>query len=240
VPAVKVLKYIGVPTLQTMARRLGISTLDDWDRHWLSLTLGGGEVQLLEMVGAYSTIAREGNQVPIEPYLEVTTARGEVLHEANPEAPGKQIVDPRVTYQLLSIMGDANARLVTFGPATPLNIGRPHMMKTGTTDDYRDTWTIGCLPQMCIGVWMGNTNNDPMIKVSSSLTAGKMWVDMMHTLIDRYQYAPDSFPVPDGLVFKQIPNVGNTRPGQASHEEVFLAGHEEINVLNMDWMRPDP
>src|SRR5581483_10393900 len=104
---------------------------------------------------------------------------GEVLHQADPANPGKQIVDPRVTYQLLSIMGDANARLVTFGPATPLNIGRPHMMKTGTTDDYRDTWTIGCIPQMCVGVWMGNTDNRPMVKPSSSLTAGKVWSDLM-------------------------------------------------------------
>ena len=240
VPAVKTLKYIGVPALQEMARRLGITTLDDWDRHWLSLTLGGGAVKLLELTGAYSYIAREGNKIPIEPYLDVTTSHGDVLHEAADDPAGEQVVDPRVAYQLLSIMGDANARLVTFGPATPLNIGRPHMMKTGTTDDYRDTWTVGCLPQVCVGVWMGNTNNDPMLKVSSSLTAGKMWVDMMHALIDRYQYPPDPFPVPDGLVFKDIPNVGVTRPGQATHQEVFLQGHEDQVFLNMDWARPDP
>ena len=126
----------------------------------------------------------------------------------------------------------------TFGANAPLNIGRPHMMKTGTTDDYRDTWTIGCIPQICVGVWMGNTNNDPMQKVSSSLTAGKIWVDMMHALFDRNHWAPDVFPRPEGVIVKRIPSVGGVR-GDGSHEEVFLEGHEEHPLLDMDWMRPD-
>ena len=86
---------------------------------------------------------------------------------------------------------------------------------------------------------MGNTNNQPMVKVSSSLTAGKMWVDMMNSLITRYDYAPDAFPVPDGVIVKRIPNVGNARPGQRDHEEVFLPGHEDQFVLNMNWQKRD-
>src|SRR5579884_997370 len=239
VPAVKVLKYVGVPAVQDMARRLGLTTLDNWDPRWLSLTLGGGEVKLLEMVGAYATIAREGEFLPVEQLLSVDTSRGEVLYEA-PESPeGKQVVDQRVTYQLLHIMGDAGARQVTFGPNSPLNLSRPHMVKTGTTDDYRDTWTIGCLPQVCVGVWMGNTNNEPMVRVSSSLTAGKMWVDMIKALVDRYHYDPIAFPQPDGVIVKRIPNVGVTRPGQRDHEEVFLPGHEDQFILDMDWRKPD-
>jgi penicillin-binding protein 1C len=240
VPAVKVLKSVGVATFQEMARRFGITTLDKWDPRWLSLTLGGGEVRLLELTGAYATLAREGNRVPIEPFLDVTTSRGETLYETAGGRDGQQIVDPRVVYQVLSIMGDSGARIVTFGANTPLNLDRPHMMKTGTTDDYRDTWTIGCVPQVCVGVWMGNTNNDPMVKVSSSLTAGKVWVDMMHALIERNHWAPVPFPRPDGVVVKRIPNVGGTRPGQADHDEVFLEGHEDRFLLDIDWMRPDP
>jgi len=240
IPAVKTLKYIGVPALKDMARRLGVTTLDNWDPRWLSLTLGGGEVKLLEMTRAYSIIANEGYKVPLEPYLQVTNADGQVLHQAESDPEGEQVVDPRYTYQMLSIMNDPNARLVTFGPNTPLDLGRTHMVKTGTTDDYRDTWTVGCLPQICVGVWMGNTNNDPMVKVSSSLTAGKMWVDMMHALVARYQYPDTPWPVPDGVTFETIKNVGGTRPGQSTHEEVFLDGQDQQVLLNMNWMQPDP
>ena len=173
VPAVKVLKYVGVPAVQDLARRLGITTLDNWDPRWLSLTLGGGEVRLLELTGAYATVARGGRHLPVESLLDVTTSRGLELHRAGDGQGGQQVVDPKSAYQLLHVLGDPGARLATFGPNTPLNLDRPHMVKTGTTDDYRDTWTIGCVPQVCVGVWMGNTNNDPMVKVSSSLTAGQ-------------------------------------------------------------------
>ena len=253
VSAVKILKYVGVPALQDMARRLGITTLDNWDPRWLSLTLGGGEVRLLEMTGAYATIARLGIHLPVEPLLRVETARGEVLYQAPTNPPGTQVVDPRVTYQLLHVMGDATARQVTFGWRSPLNLDRPHMLKTGTTDDFRDTWTIGCLPQVCVGVWMGNTDNRPMVRVSSSLTAGKFWVDMMRALIDRYQWEPTPFPRPEGLVVTRVPNVGISRPSspnfplwrdpdapkEPDHEEVFLPGHAERFLLEMDWRRPE-
>ena len=173
-----------------------------------------------------------------EPFLDVATSRGDVLYQAPATPGGQQVVDPRVAYQLLHIMGDSGARQVTFGPTSPLNLTRPHMVKTGTTDDYRDTWTVGCLPQVCVGVWMGNTNNDPMVKVSSSLTAGKIWVDMINALIARYDWPPTPFPRPDGLVVTRVPNVGGARP-PGDHEEIFLPGQERGFQLELDWMRPD-
>jgi membrane peptidoglycan carboxypeptidase len=186
-------------------------------------------------------VAREGRYLPNESLLDVTTSRGEQLYRAGGDHGDQQVVDPRLAYQLLSVMGDPGARLVTFGPNTPLNLDRPHMVKTGTTDDYRDTWTIGCVPQVCVGVWMGNTNDDPMVKVSSSLTAGKVWVEMMQGLIARNGWPPEPWSVPDGVTVTRIPNVGSTRPGQADHEEVFLAGQEnQRGTLEMDWTRPDP
>ena len=114
------------------------------------------------------------------------------------------------------------------------------MVKTGTTDDYRDTWTVGCIPQVCVGVWMGNTNNDPMTKVSSSLTAGKVWVEMMQALTERNGWPPEPWPQPDGVTVSRIPNVGSTRPGQRDHEEVFLTGQEQRGTLEADWTRPEP
>jgi membrane peptidoglycan carboxypeptidase len=236
-----------------MARRLGLTTLDTWDPRWLSITLGGGGVKLLEMVGVYATIARKGVFLPVEPLLRVETSRGEVLYRASEHPVGKQVVEARVAYQLLHVMGDVSARQVTFGWRSPLNLERPHMLKTGTTDDFRDTWTIGCLPQVCVGVWMGNTSSQSMVRVSSSLTAGKFFVDMIQALIDRFDYEPVSFPRPDGVMVTRVPNVGNARPSSPNilgwrgaeapvdtdYEEVFMPGRDEQFLLETDWRRPD-
>jgi penicillin-binding protein 1C len=237
VPAVKVLKYAGVPHFQDLLRRLGITTLEAWDPRWLSLTLGGGEVRQLELTGAYATIARGGRHKPVEPLVGVETARGDVLYWAQPEATGQQAVDPRHAYQLLHVMGDPQARLLTFGPNTPLNINRPHMLKTGTTDDYRDTWTVGCLPQVCVGVWMGNTDNRAMQKTSSSLTAGKLWIDLVQAVAEYYRYPAVPFPVPEGMVVGPAPSVGGGRT-TPTHEEVLLPGQRPRTTLEMNWMAP--
>jgi len=172
--------------------------------------------------------------------LKITDAQGRVIHDASENPRGKQIVDPRIAYQLLSVMGDSTARQVTFGPASPLNLPRPHMVKTGTTDDYRDTWTVGCLPQVCVGVWMGNTNNAPMVKVSSSLTAGKVWVDTMKALWTKYDWAPDEFPVPDGVIVVTEAERDGARPNPAPHQEVYLPGQQDRRaLLEMNWRQPD-
>jgi membrane carboxypeptidase/penicillin-binding protein PbpC len=184
VPAVKVLKYVGVATFKDMAKRLGITTLDDWDNRWLSLTLGGGEVRLLELTNAYAAIAREGWYLPAEPFLKVTNAQGEIV--------------------------------------------------------YKDTWTVGCLPQVCVGVWMGNTDNRAMVKVSSSLTAGKVWVDTIMALAAEYNWSPDEFPVPDGVIVVPEAPTSGARPQALPHTEVYLPGQQERPaLLNMNWMQPD-
>jgi penicillin-binding protein 1C len=238
VPAVKTLKFVGVPAFVDVARRLGVTTLNDWDPGWLSLTLGGGEVRLLELTGAYATISRLGVHRAVEPIVRAADGRGAVLQDAARDA-GAQVVDPRMAYQLLHIMGDTGARGVTFGPSSPLNLPRPHMVKTGTTDDFRDTWTIGCIPRVCVGVWMGNTQNWPMQRVSSSLTAGRIWVDTMNALISRYGWPPEEFERPAGVITKRVQNVSGARPGAADYEGVFLPGNEEPFRLQMDWIQPN-
>jgi membrane peptidoglycan carboxypeptidase len=237
VPAVKTLKYVGVPAFLDLARRFGITTLDSWNPQWLSLTLGGGEVRLLELTNAYATITRLGEYLPPEVFTRVETSRGEAIYEANPHPTGQQVADPRLVYQLLHIMGDTGARQVTFGAASPLNLSRPHMVKTGTTDDYRDTWTLGCVPQVCVGVWMGNTNAEPMVKVSSSLTAGKIWVETIQALIAKNGWEPQDFPMPEGVIFRQVRNTGAARPAGGMREEVFLPGNEQGRLIELDWSR---
>jgi membrane peptidoglycan carboxypeptidase len=97
---------------------------------------------------------------------------------------------------------------------------------------------MGCLPQVCVGVWMGNTDNKPMVKVSSSLTAGKMWLQMIQALVERNGWEPVPFPRPDGVVVTRVPSVGGGRK-TPDREEVFLPGRDQRPLLQMDWMRPN-
>jgi membrane peptidoglycan carboxypeptidase len=123
---------------------------------------------------------------------------------------------------ITSILSDPSARLVTFGPDSILNMPRPAAVKTGTTDNYRDTWTIGYTPNVTIGVWVGNTDNHPMREVLSSMSAGKVWRESMDTVIDHYNLPPEDFVRPAGLVDVEVCGDSGMRPGQPGcYKELF-------------------
>ena len=165
------------------------------DAHWSYF-----EARLLELTGAYATLARGGNFVPIESFLEVSSTDQPSLYRTHGGMNGQQVVDHRAVYQLLHVLGDPGARLVTFGTQTPLNLDRPHMVKTGTTDNHRDTWTVGFTPNLVIGVWVGNTDGHPMREVLSSMSAGKIWHEAMEESFGLLGLPVEDFVRPDGLV----------------------------------------
>ena len=105
---------------------------------------------------------------------------------------------------ITSVLSDNNARLITYGPDSMLKLPRPAAVKTGTTDSYRDTWTIGYTPNLTIGVWVGNTDNHPMKEVQSSMAHGKIWRDAMDTAIDYLQLPVQEFVRPAGLVDVEV------------------------------------
>ena len=178
VAAVKILDRIGLPAMTDMARRLGIGTLNDLNRFGLAITLGGGEVSLLELTSAYSTFANGGLRCNPVAILKVEDDRGEVLYSARPEPP-RRAVTAQVAYVLTDILADNTARMTAFGENSVLRLSRPAAVKTGTTTDWRDNWTVGYTLDLAVGVWTGNADNEPMGHVSGVTGAGPIWHDFM-------------------------------------------------------------
>jgi 1A family penicillin-binding protein len=202
IPAVVTLDHIGLDALVRLTTRLGISTLTDTSRFDLSLTLGGGEVRLVELTAAYSAFANGGYRVDPVYILEVRDQDGNVLYEWEPQVYTNPVLDPRVAFLITDILSDNDARIPSFGPASPLNIGRPAAAKTGTTTDFRDNWTVGYTPNLVTGVWVGNADNTPMVEVSGISGAGPIWHEFMRRVL---LGQPElDFEVPEGVVRAEV------------------------------------
>lgn len=180
IPAVELLSEIGVESLLEISRRFGIESLAmDPAQYGLSLTLGGGEIMPLEMAQAFGVFANGGHLVEPRYILRVEDNDGNVLYEA-PEGPGEQVLDERIAFLVTSILEDNDARSPAMGADSPLRLEFPAAAKTGTTNDYRDNWTVGYTPHLVVTVWTGNTDNSPMAEGTSGLTgAAPIWHDYM-------------------------------------------------------------
>ena len=179
IPAVLLLQDITVPRLLEFGRTLGISSwTGDSSQYGLSLTLGGGEVTPLELTSAYATLANGGNKVTPIAILKVERTNGEVLYEYTPPA-AERVVDERVAYLISNILDDDAARRPAMGTPNPMEQGFPVAAKTGTTNDFRDNWTVGYTPGLAVGVWTGNTDNSPMIDISGLTGAAPLWGSYM-------------------------------------------------------------
>lgn len=225
IPAVVALDHIGLDALVRLTTRLGISTLTDTSRFDLSLTLGGGEVRLLELTAAYGALANGGFRVDPAYILEIRDRHGNVLYEWQAPVYTQPVMDPRVAFLLTDILSDNEARIPSFGPASPLNIGRPAAAKTGTTTDFRDNWTVGYTPNLVVGVWVGNADNTPMIEVSGISGAGPIW----HEFIRRVLVGQPEleFTRPDGLVRAEVCAISGLLPTEdcpRTRREWFIEG----------------
>ncbi|HMQ56789.1 MAG TPA: PBP1A family penicillin-binding protein, partial [Anaerolineae bacterium] len=153
IPVIKALELLGVDALKAMASRLGITTLTQ-DYYGLSLTLGSGEISLVEMTGAYQAIGNGGQLVSPTSILEIRDNYGTPITPVRPQP--QQVLRPEHAYLMTSILADNEARSRSFGPDSYLRLSRPAAAKTGTTNDFRDNWTIGYTPDIITGVWVGN------------------------------------------------------------------------------------
>ena len=175
--AVKLLYLVGIKDSIKIAHDLGITTLNDPTRYGLSLVIGGGETTLLDMTSVYSVFANEGIRNPYTGILSVEDNIGNVLEKF--EDKSYKVLEPNTTRELSDMLSDNNARIPTFGANSPLVIqGRDVAVKTGTTNDNKDAWTIGYTPSMAVGVWVGNNENTPMKKGGAAL-AGPIWNGVM-------------------------------------------------------------
>lgn len=185
VPAVKTLAKIGVAAMIEKGRLMGIDTWRDENRYGLSLTLGGGEVTMLNMAEVFGTLANGGFRADLQPILEVTDYTGRVL-ERNRTKNGFAAVRPEVAWILTNILSDNTARTSAFGPNSLLVIlGKSVSVKTGTSNDKRDNWTIGYTPSFVVTVWVGNNDNTPMHPTLTSGVTGAapIWHDIMGNLL---------------------------------------------------------
>lgn len=238
VPAVLALDFATVPKVKDVARSLGITTWDDKPHLGLSLTLGGAEVKPIELAGAYATFANYGRRIPLNPILRIEDAWGRVLEEyQQPE--GEQVLEPGPAFQVLSILADPFSKLVFFGRQTPIVLDRPAAAKTGTTDNFRDIWTMGFTPNLLTGVWVGNADGRPMGYILSSQSAGKIWREVMDMALDYLKLPPEEFPPPPGVEILTFCADAHLRPGApACYPEVFLSDRAPPGLT--PWTKPTP
>ena len=231
IPAVKLLALVGIKSMLNTAYDMGISTLaptnDNINRFGLSLTLGGGEVKPLELATAYTAFANQGYKSDPIAILKVTDSKGKVLFEKK-DVSKKQVLSPEVAFIISHMLLDNNARLITFGVNSYLNVsGRTIAVKTGTTDDKRDNWTIGWTPSVLVAAWVGNNDNTPMGNVASGVTgAAPIW---RRIILEALKGKPsEDFAKPDDVVAVTIDSLGGGLPvdGQATRSEYFIKGTE--------------
>ena len=204
IPAVKTLDFVGVSNAVDMGNKFGITTWGpDADKTMgLSLTLGGAEVKPIDMAQLYATFANNGLKIPLVAVTRIVDAEGNVVEDYKVPQ-GEQVIDARAAYMITNILSDPAAKLFTYGPNTPLMLHQrddpkapliPAASKTGTTDNYRDTWTDGYTPGLAIVVWVGNADGHPMHQTLSTLTAAKVWPASMKLSFDYFQMQPEDFP----------------------------------------------
>jgi len=240
VPAVKTLAELGVGTMLDRATEVGITTWNDRSRFGLSLTLGGGEVTMVEMAQLYGAFANNGALTKLHSILAVKNQKGEILYQ-NTCVTGeetcfeKQVFDPKTAFLITDILSDNQARTPAFGPQSVLNIpGQQVAVKTGTTNSLRDNWTIGYTTDRLVAVWVGNNDNTPMSYVASGITgASPIWNKTMRLLLDPIN--PHVFVVPDDLVEVAVCKATGTLPCTGCPlitTELFVPGTQPTNACS--------
>lgn len=237
IPAVKVLSLVGLKDALQLGYDMGFTTLEptkaNLSRFGLAFTLGGGEIRLIDMVSAYSTFANEGHKVEPTAVLKVEDSTGKVLEENKPEK-GQSVISQEVAYLVSDILADDSARWLTFGRNSLLNIpGHRVAVKTGTTNDLRDNWTVGWTPDFIVGVWVGNNDNSKMKQVASGVSgASPIWRRVVLEILK--QRPATDFKTPDGIVSLKVDRISGypEHDGWDARDEIFVKGTEPVG--------PDP
>jgi membrane peptidoglycan carboxypeptidase len=227
--AVKMLARVGLPNMMKQAYEMGISTLEptaeNLRRYGLSVTLGGADVRMIDMGMTYCAFANGGKKVEPLGVLKVEDAKGQTLEEYRP-VPGQAVMTPQEAFIISNILSDNSAREITFGTVNNLSIPNYQVaVKTGTTNDKRDNWTIGWTPNLLSVVWVGNNNNSPMGKVASGVSgASPIWRRIMLSMLP--QRNKQDFPIPDKIVNLEVDRVSGwvAHDGYAFRSEYFIDG----------------
>ncbi len=242
IPAVKALQFVGIygnSGLISFARRLGIETYNR-DDYGLALTLGGGEVTVLDMASAFGTFANGGKRIPPVAITKITDFKGNLVYQYQPPA-GQQVIRPEHAYLISSILSDNEARVPEFGANSVLHLPFEAAAKTGTTNDFRDNWTLGYTPDLAVGVWIGNADYTPMQDVTGLTGAAPAWSNFMQSAVPELTGGnPTGFQRPDGIVEKVICTISGTEPSEfcpQQRSEVFAADQPPQPKENDLWKK---
>ncbi|HEV8228548.1 MAG TPA: transglycosylase domain-containing protein [Candidatus Limnocylindria bacterium] len=230
IPAVRTLDTIGLDAMLEITHRFGLGTLSDVESYGLSLTLGGGDVRLLDLTSAYAALGASGELAQPFAVTRVRDGAGHVLYERAPRAP-RRVLTEQHAYLLADILSDADARIPGFGEVTPFDLPFPAAVKSGTSTGFRDNWTFGYTPEIAIGVWVGNADGSSMIDVSGIDGAGPIWHDaMMAAALGRKM---SWYARPAGILEATVCAPTGLLPGAycpSPTRELFVAGTEPRSV----------
>lgn len=228
IPAVKLLSLVGLKDMLQTAYDMGFDSLaptaENMKRFGLSVTLGGGEVRLFDLVHAYSAFANGGEKVEPVSIMKVTK-NGKTLYEAK-QAKKQRVLTEEVAFLINHVLYDNNARLLTFGANSYLNMnGKSIAVKTGTTNDKRDNWTIGWSTKAVVGVWVGNNDNSAMKEVASGVTgASPIWRKIILKTWEKYK--GDDFVAPSSVEARQVDTISGypEHDGYLARADYFIKG----------------
>ncbi len=201
IPAVRVAQKMGVEAIVEFGKQMGISSWGSAENYGLSITLGAAEVTMKDLATVYGVIANGGNKVELDPILLITDTDGKVL--AKKEVKETSVIDAGIAYIISNILADDRARSIEFGTNSPLVIpNRKVSVKTGTTDNKRDNWTVGFTPDTLVATWVGNNDNTPLSQaLASGITgAAPMWHRIMENMLNSTE--PAEITMPDDIVVK--------------------------------------
>ena len=237
VPAVKALEYAGLPQVYSLAKKMGLSTLQDISNYGAAFTLGGVDVSLLDMTYAFSVFPNQGEQSggasltpagqgnrALDPVavLRIETADGKTLWEHRGRR--ERIVPENAAYLITNVLSDDNARVSMFGANSTLNLAGT-AVKSGLSDNARDAWTVGYSPDLVTGVWVGNANNTPMPGATSSYAAAPIWRQFMQAAMQGRNTS--GFTMPKDVQVVRVCAATGLLPGRSCSStvnEVFLPG----------------
>jgi len=210
IPAVKSLATVGIDNFLQTAYDMGFDTLaptqENYKRFGLAVTLGGAEVHLIDTVTAYSAFANGGYKISPVSILKVENNEGKTIYE-HKQVNGKQVMTPEEAFLIDDVLSDNNARLLAFGANSQLNTNKPIAVKTGTTNDQKDNWTIGWSQEIMVGVWVGNNDNSSMKQVASGVTgASPIWRRTINKALE-FGYKAPAWTVPAGVEQVKIDNI---------------------------------
>ncbi len=245
IPAITTLEYAGIPKVQNMVERLGLTEFAKRPLSSLgpSMALGSVEVSPLHMTAAYAIFANKGVRVPSVAILKIADSQGRPIYTFDPShIHGTRVMREDVAFLISSMLSDKTARYREFYPGNPLEVDRPAAAKTGTTDSFRDNWTIGYTPHLTVGIWAGNSDNSIMRNVIGITGAGPIWHDIMEYASRHYNFPPDDFTPPANVHKGTVSALSGLlpRPGEPTVTDWFIdgtmptiQGPETVSILPM-------